>query len=72
MEINRKNRLSVPEAGALVGWTRSESYRAAKLGKIPGLVELGRKLVVVRPVFEREMGLDQEAESQSPRPPIAA
>ena len=45
--------LSVPEAAALVGVSKSVAYRLARQDRLPGLVRVpGRQLRVRRPVLE--------------------
>ena len=54
--------IGIPEAGALLGLRRSASYRAAKLGHIGPIVELGqrRRVVATKPFLE-SLGLADPA-----------
>lgn len=43
----QKMTLNIPEACALLGISRNLGYDLAKRGKLPGLIRLGEKRVVV-------------------------
>jgi len=60
MRLSRKLRgrfyYRVPVAGAQVGWSRSESYRAAERGDLPvERVEGSRLLLVPRKIWDRRV-----------------
>ena len=40
--------VSVEEAGAMLGISRGSAYEAAKRGDLPGVLRIGRRLVVSR------------------------
>jgi predicted DNA-binding transcriptional regulator AlpA len=64
--------VSVPEAAALAGLTRSMAYRLASAGVLPGLVRLpGARLLVRRRVLEAWLsGIESVGAEQSPRQPL--
>ena len=47
--------LSVPVAGKRLGLSRGASYDAAKRGDFPGLIKIGRRLMVSRVALERAL-----------------
>jgi hypothetical protein len=49
---------TIPQAGAMVGLSRNGSYDAAIRGQIP-TVELGRKKIVPRAIWDRKLGIGQ-------------
>ena len=59
MRLSRKLRerfyYSIPVAGAQVGWSRSESYRAAGRGDIPVEKTEARFLLVPRRAWDRKV-----------------
>ena len=59
---NKKQTVSVPEAGKVLGVGRNASYEAARKGGIPTL-RIGKRLVVPIPALERllALGADQFA-----------
>ncbi len=65
--------LSVPEAGEILGLSRSGAYEAARRGELP-VIKIGRKLLVPRIALERML---QEARpthstgSGAPAPSVA-
>ena len=50
--------LTVPEAGALLGISRSTAYEAAQRGEIL-TIKIGRRILVPRAALERLLGSDQ-------------
>ena len=58
MRLSRKLRArfyySIPVAGAQVGWSRSEAYRAARRGDIP-TEKIGRFVLVPRRKWDSEV-----------------
>ena len=46
---------NVPEAGALIGLSRSASYEAARRGQIP-TIKIGSRILVPRATFHRMFG----------------
>lgn len=57
--MNNENiRMSVPEAGRFLGLSAGAAYRAARHEQIPGCVRIGRKFIVIRPVFLKALGLE--------------
>ena len=50
--------LSVEEAGRWLGVGRSLAYELARRGELPGVLRLGRRLVVSRPALERALGME--------------
>jgi hypothetical protein len=50
--LRRRFYYMIPVAGAQVGWSRSESYRAARRGDIP-IEKIGRLKLVPREAWNR-------------------
>lgn len=50
-----------PDAGRALGLGRSATYDAAERGEIPGLIRIGRKLVVATAALRRALHLDAAA-----------
>ena len=48
----KRETLSVPEAGARLGISRAAAYRAARQGDLPA-IRVGGRLLVLREPFER-------------------
>ena len=48
--------LSVPEAARVLGIGRNTAYTLAREGKLPGVIDLGRRLVVSRAALEKVLG----------------
>ena len=65
--------VSVPEAAALAGFTRSMAYRLASAGVLPGLVRLpGARLLVRRRVLEAWLsGIESAGAEQSAQQPLS-
>lgn len=61
-DLRERATCSVPEAGDLLGLSRSAAYRAVDEGQIP-TIRLGRRLVVPVPELRRMIGdlVDQPA-----------
>ncbi|MDP7619923.1 MAG: helix-turn-helix domain-containing protein [Dehalococcoidia bacterium] len=53
MTAVQKETLSVEDAALILGIGRSLAYDLAKNGKLPGVIRLGRRLVVSRRALER-------------------
>jgi hypothetical protein len=47
--------LTVPVAGKRLGLSRGASYDAAKRGDLPGLIRIGRRLMVSKVALERAL-----------------
>lgn len=45
--------LTVEEAASLLGISRGAAYQAVKVGEIPGVLRLGRRVLISRVAFER-------------------
>jgi hypothetical protein len=52
--------MSVPDAGAMIGLSRSASYRAAKSGVIP-TIPAGKSRIVPRLIWERALGIQENS-----------
>jgi len=52
-QTNERETMSIEEAGRILGIGRSASYQAAATGDMPGVIRLGRKLLVSRRAIER-------------------
>lgn len=50
-----KQTLSVPEAGRVLGVSRGTAYELVRTGQMPGVLRLGRRLVVSKPALERAL-----------------
>ena len=59
MEPTRTERLTltVEEACRLLGLGRTLGYELARRGDLPGVIRLGRRLLVSRPALEEALGL---------------
>lgn len=70
-ELGDRPLVTVPEAAALAGLTRSMAYRLASAGVLPGLVRLpGARLLVRRRVLEAWLsGNESVGAEQAPRQP---
>ena len=53
--------LTVEEACRLLGVGRTVGYELARRGELPGVLRLGRRLVVSRPALERALGVQRPA-----------
>ncbi len=51
-----KATLTVPEAGRLLGLSRGGAYELARRGELPGVIRLGKRLVVSKAALERLLG----------------
>lgn len=47
----------VPEAGALLGLSRSASYRAADRGELGEIIKIGKRKLVSKAIFHRKFDL---------------
>ncbi len=56
---NSHVRMTVPEAGKILGLSAGAAYRAARNEQLPGCVRIGRKFIVIRPVFFKSLGIDE-------------
>ena len=52
--------LTVEEACRLLGVGRTVGYELARRGELPGVLRLGRRLVVSRPALERALGIERD------------
>jgi hypothetical protein len=68
-QVSRKKRRSrgqgpfsytIPQAGSMIGLSRSASYRAAHLGQIPTLEVNGGK-IVPKPIWDGMLGIEAAA-----------
>ena len=50
--------MTVEEACRLYGIGRTLGYELARRGELPGVIRLGRRLLVSRPALEAALGLD--------------
>jgi excisionase family DNA binding protein len=50
--------MSLAEAAALLGVAKSSAYHAAARGELPGIIRLGRRIVVSRDAIERLLAGD--------------
>ena len=48
--------VSVEEAAEALGIGRNTAYKLARKGQLPGVIELGKRMVVSRAVLERVLG----------------
>jgi excisionase family DNA binding protein len=46
--MSKRLTLTVPEAAELLGVSRGVAYEAARTGELPGVIRLGRRLLVSR------------------------
>jgi hypothetical protein len=53
--------LTIPAAGAMIGLSRSASYRAAKSGAIP-TIPAGKSRIVPRLIWEEKLGVKPAAD----------
>lgn len=63
METQQNDRLTltVEEACRLLGVGRTVGYELARRGELPGVIRLGRRLVVSRPALEQALGMTRPA-----------
>ena len=45
--------LTIPETARILGISRGSAYLAARSGELPGVIRIGRRLLVSRPALER-------------------
>lgn len=57
--------MTVEEACRLLGVGRTVGYELAPRGELPGVIRLGRRLVVSRPALEQALGIRQPAPSDA-------
>ena len=50
--------ITIEEACRLYGIGRTLGYDLARRGELPGVIRLGRRLLVSRPALEKALGLD--------------
>lgn len=50
--------ISVEEAAAILGIGRSLAYDLARRGELPGVLRLGHRLLVSRPLLEKRLGIE--------------
>ena len=62
--------LTVEEACDRLGIGRTLGYELARRGELPGVIRLGRRLLVSRPALDRVLGLDT-SHSEEPDPEAA-
>ena len=62
--------LTIEDACRLLGIGRTLGYDLARRGELPGVIRLGRRLLVSRPALEKALGLD-EPEPAAPDPEAA-
>ena len=47
--------VTIPTAGRMLGLSRGASYEAAKRGDLPGLLRIGRRLMVSKAALHRAL-----------------
>ena len=52
MDIDKRLCISVPEAAAMLGFSRNFGYQLAKQGKLP-VIRFGKRLVIPRVALEK-------------------
>ena len=52
--------ITIEEACRLYGIGRTLGYELARRGELPGVIRLGRRLLVSRPALEKALGLESE------------
>jgi len=55
--MNRQT-LTVPEAAKLLGIGRNTAYSLARQGKLPGVIALGKRIVVSKAALEKVLGAE--------------
>ncbi len=72
MQTPQTDRLTytVEEASDRLGIGRTLGYELARRGELPGVIRLGRRLLVSRPALEKALGLDSA--QHEPHPDRAA
>lgn len=63
--------LTVPEAAELLGVSRSVAYEAARTGELPGVVRLGRRIVVSRARLMASLGEPTNGDGSAATEPLA-
>lgn len=58
-EVERNPRLTyeIPEAGAMLGLSKSASYTAADRGELGEVIQIGRRKVLLKTSFQRKFKL---------------
>ncbi len=56
--------LTIEEACRIYGIGRTLGYELARRGELPGVIRLGRRLLVSRPALERTLGIDSSRHAQ--------
>jgi excisionase family DNA binding protein len=57
--------VTVEEAARLLGISRQSAYQAARAGELPGVIRIGRRLLVSRFQLDRMLGLNDETPGTS-------
>jgi excisionase family DNA binding protein len=52
--------VTVEEAARLLGISRQSAYQAARAGELPGVIRIGRRLLVSRAQIDRMLGISPE------------
>jgi excisionase family DNA binding protein len=60
MAINQKT-VSIGEAAVALGIGRNTAYKLARQGQLPGVIGLGKRMVVSRAVLEDVLGAKLDA-----------
>jgi excisionase family DNA binding protein len=58
---DERETVTIDEAARILGISRASAYAAAHRGELPGVLRLGRRLVVSRRALERALGSDEPA-----------
>lgn len=66
VKLMNKLTVSVPEAARALGISRNTAYSLARAGKLPGVIELGpKRLVISKAALERLLGAPLDGDQQS-------
>jgi excisionase family DNA binding protein len=63
--------LTIPEAAEVLGIGRGLAYEAARTGELPGVIRVGRRLLVSRARLMELLGEPSDGNGPAPTEPLA-
>jgi len=58
MDSDRRLTYTVEEAATRLGIARGKAYEHANLGNIPGVIRLGRRILIIKSIFDRWLAVE--------------